>query len=288
MCQQGRMETEDQISIAYCVFRPRQLKDERRPPLVVLHGGPSIPYQYLLPIVNGVTDRAIVFYDQWGCGKSSRPVDDKTTPFSISTMVQHLHRLVTHEWKLSKYHLLGHSFGGILAYEYILMMQQQNRISGCQSLILASTPTSSSLIQDESKRLYREISGISSAEEEEEDPASRQQHSEAFRQTHECRLAQTPLALMDALAQAGPTSWRGIQAISDYKATQKISNLPSMVLVGEYDFCTEPCVEGWSDLIVDPAPQRRTLTNCSHYGMLEDDSQYGKAITGFLQQQDQK
>jgi hypothetical protein len=77
---------------------------------------------------------------------------------------------------------------------------------------------------------------------------------------------------MDALAQAGGlTSWRGIQAISDYKATQPITNMPSLVLVGEYDFCTVPCIEGWSDLIVDPAPQRKMLTICSHYGMLEDE-----------------
>jgi hypothetical protein len=89
------------------------------------------------------------------------------------------------------------------------MMQQQHMESGCQSVILASAPTSSLLIQDESKRLYRELAGFSEEEEDDDDdPASKEQHSEAFRQTHECRLAQTPLALMDALAQAGgPTSW---------------------------------------------------------------------------------
>jgi pimeloyl-ACP methyl ester carboxylesterase len=188
-------------------------------------------------------------------------------------MVQHFHRLVKQQWKLSKFHILGHSFGGILAYEYLLMMQQQHMESGCQSVILASAPTSSLLIQDESKRLYRELAGFSEEEEDDDDdPASKEQHLEAFRQTHECRLAQTPLALMDALAQAGgPTSWRGIQAISDYKATQPITNMPSLVLVGEYNFCTVPCIEGWSDLIVDPAPQQKTLTICSHYGMLEDE-----------------
>ena len=84
MCQQGRFEPQPGVVLAYCIFRPRQLKDLRRPPLVVLHGGPSIPSNYLLPIVNGVTDRAIVFYDQWGCGKSSRPANDKM-PFSICT-----------------------------------------------------------------------------------------------------------------------------------------------------------------------------------------------------------
>ena len=76
MCTHGRLElmtNHNNISLSYCIFRPRQLKDVRKPPLIVIHGGPSIPSNYLLPIVNGVVDRAIVFYDQWGCGKSSRP-----------------------------------------------------------------------------------------------------------------------------------------------------------------------------------------------------------------------
>ena len=63
-------EEEDVITISYCLFRPRQLLDNEKPPLLVLHGGPSIPSNYLLPIINGVTDRSIILYDQYGCGKS--------------------------------------------------------------------------------------------------------------------------------------------------------------------------------------------------------------------------
>ena len=174
---------------------------------------------------------------------------------------------------------------------YLKEQSNENNGMGCQSLILASAPTSASLIQGESKRLYREIAGISSEQEEQhEDPASKQQHTEAFRQTHECRLVHTPLALMDALAQAGPTSWRGIPAIADYKVSEVLSSmqLPTLVLTGEYDFCTPACVEGWKDVIPNPAPKEVVLTNCSHYGMLEDERQYGKAITEFLLAKDNK
>ena len=298
MCQQGRMETvsgdvNERVTLAYCVFRPRQLHSSEKPPLVVLHGGPSIPSNYLLPIVNGVTDRAIVFYDQWGCGKSSRPSKSTKTPFSISTMVQHLGQLLRKQWKLNAYHLLGHSFGGILAYEYLLQLQEAERgtIGGCQSLILASTPTSASLIQEESRRLYRDIAGMDENDmDEEDDTLSKKRYDEIFRQTHECRLVQTPLALMDALAQAGPISWRGIPAIADYEAPATAAHqtkfLPTLVLTGEYDFCTDQCVAGWKERILDPPPKYKILTNCSHYGMLEDERQYGNAILAFLLQQD--
>ena len=116
MSRVGRFEPSPGISLAYTVFRPRQLLDDRKPTLIVCHGGPSIPSNYLLPIVNGVTDRAVVFYDMWGCGKSSRPSRLTNTPFSIPKMVEHLQGLIKH-WKVTKFHLYGHSFGGILAYE---------------------------------------------------------------------------------------------------------------------------------------------------------------------------
>jgi proline-specific peptidase len=270
--------------------------------LVVLHGGPCIPSNYLLPIVNGVTDRAIIFYDQWGCGKSSRPPPDKVGKFSMHVMVDHLHRLLTRQWGLETFHLLGHSFGGLLAYEYLLKYSSDdsdNTKYRCRSVILASTPTSASLIERESKRLFRTVNNLSNDENENEnndndddddceqhDRVRKHQCDENFRQTHECRLTHTPLALMDALAQAGPTPWRGIQAISDYEASGSLSNTPSLVLVGEYDFCTTACVEGWKDLLSNPTPETTTLTDCSHYGMLEDERQYGKAIIEFLHRHD--
>ncbi len=42
------------------------------PPLVVLHGGPGIPHEYLDPLAGLAHDgRAVVFYDQLGCGDST-------------------------------------------------------------------------------------------------------------------------------------------------------------------------------------------------------------------------
>jgi proline-specific peptidase len=294
LSQIGRLEVSPGVSISYCIFRPRQLHDLIRPPLVVVHGGPSIPSNYLLPIVNGVTDRSVIFYDQFGCGKSSRPRNAKEQGFSIELMVKHLEMLITKQWALKKYFLLGHSFGGILAYEYLVSSSTENAgPAACQGLILASAPTSSKMIQEESKRLYRSVNGLNDVEEGNDDilhdtnnsGEDRQilyQYSETYRQTHECRLAQLPLALEDAMAQAGPTPWRGIPAIPDYEAHKPLSNIPTLLLRGEYDFCSERCMDGWDRLFTDPAPQRKILTNCSHYGMLEDERQFGVAVQSFL------
>lgn len=300
------------IVLSYIIFRPRQLHDATKPPLVCLHGGPSIPSNYLLPIVNGVTDRAVIFYDQWGCGKSSRPemLKDGTSkkaqykPFSIPTQVEHLRQLIEDHWKLKGFHLLGHSFGGILAYEYLLTRKQRKEDPGWQpnsfacSLVLSSTPTSSELIKSESHRLFRNLkngettsaggdgndddySYISSTEQDDQSLM----HSEEFRQTHECRLVHPPLSLMDAMAQMGPMPWRGIPAIDSYKVgNDDVDSIPALLIRGQYDFCTQRCMDGWKERLQHS--EERVLPNCSHYAMLEDERLYGSEILRFLKSHD--
>ena len=285
-------------------------------------------------------------------------------PFSIRTMVEHFRQLIEECWKLESYHLLGHSWGGILAYEYLKMkeQQQQHQQLGCRSLILASAPTSAQVIQKECKILMSRLQNgdnadpttdnnnttdESNADNDDDEnngdvdtlvQSSEQVFSEEFHQTHECRLPTIPLALMDAMAQAGPTPWRGIHAIRHYTATlpnvvesptttssdnndiesaiqqsqeskeiRKIK-VPTMLLRGEYDFCTEKCMVGWVDLITvessdssssssssstcssssDTHSNIKALKNCSHYAMLEDERQFGKVVSDFLQLRDQQ
>jgi proline iminopeptidase len=366
------------IILSYVIFRPRQLHSVEKPPLICLHGGPSIPSNYLLCIVNEVTDRSILFYDQYGCGKSSRPsititavVDDDNNinnnknhkshclpSFSIQQHVEHLYQLIHHEWKLSKFHLLGHSWGGILAFEYLKKMStmedqqqqqqqlylQQNqegdncdanvtstspKLGYCCSLTLSNTPTSSKLIEEETIRLYQELmnqeedtsntSSIAASAPTDTARSMDQQKDEdsillspsqtslanarssiIFQQTHECRLEQIPLALMDSLAQVGPVEWRGLPAIMDYVAQGQIINtvnnttaIPTLILRGEYDFCTVKCIEKWKEHLstsssssTDGVVYYKTLVGCSHYAMLEDEQQYGQVVMEFLQKHD--
>src|SRR5262245_46344993 len=44
-------------------------------PLLVLHGGPGVPHDYLEPLADLAEERPVVYYDQLGCGKSDRPDD---------------------------------------------------------------------------------------------------------------------------------------------------------------------------------------------------------------------
>jgi proline iminopeptidase len=44
-------------------------------PLLLLHGGPGFPSQYLEPLAALGDERPVIFYDQLGCGRSDRPDD---------------------------------------------------------------------------------------------------------------------------------------------------------------------------------------------------------------------
>jgi hypothetical protein len=94
--------------VAYRIFRPNALNSQyRHSPLVVIHGGPSVPCDYLLPLVDAIKmpPRSIIFFDQLGCGRSDHPssLDD----YSIDYIVQDLHQLINETLHLSKFHLYG-------------------------------------------------------------------------------------------------------------------------------------------------------------------------------------
>jgi len=98
-------------------------------PLVVLHGGPGAPSYYLESLGRLGTERPVVFYDQLGAGRSDRPAD--TTLWRIPRFMEELDSLRAH-LALNKIHLLGHSWGTILATDYLLAHP-----TGVQSVILA-------------------------------------------------------------------------------------------------------------------------------------------------------
>jgi proline iminopeptidase len=85
-------------------------------PIVVLHGGPGIYHDYLVPHFKTLAkDYQIIFYDQRACGKSDFPAD--TSSINIETYIEDLEGIRTH-LKIDKLNLMGHSWGALLATKY--------------------------------------------------------------------------------------------------------------------------------------------------------------------------
>ncbi|MCB0402102.1 MAG: alpha/beta fold hydrolase [Flavobacteriales bacterium] len=85
-------------------------------PIVVLHGGPGIFHDYLVPHFKQLAQQyQVIFYDQRGCGRTDFPKD--TSSINIETYVEDLEAIRNH-LKIEKLNLMGHSWGALLAMKY--------------------------------------------------------------------------------------------------------------------------------------------------------------------------
>lgn len=90
------------------------------PRLLVLHGGPGADHQYLLPqLLRLAEQHDCVFYDQRGGGRSKAAADE-VGPVTWRTHVDDLARVAGELLGGRPLHLVGYSWGGLLALLYAL------------------------------------------------------------------------------------------------------------------------------------------------------------------------
>ena len=87
-------------------------------PLLCLHGGPGACHDYLEALAAMAKGgRRVIFYDRLGCGNSDQP--DNPSLWTVPLFVEEV-GVVRRELGLDRLHLLGQSWGGMLAMEYAL------------------------------------------------------------------------------------------------------------------------------------------------------------------------
>lgn len=119
-------------------------------PLVCLHGGPGSTHHYFEPLRElARSGRRLVVYDQLGCGNSDRPDDPEL--WTVELFVDEL-RALREALGLDRIHLLGTSWGSMLAIEYALTKPR-----GLASLVLNSPPTAAATWVAEATRLRDDL-----------------------------------------------------------------------------------------------------------------------------------
>lgn len=101
------------------------LKGSQKPPLIVLHGGPGLIHNYLLPFSDLSVDYDIpvILYDQLGNGRSTHLREKPLTFWTIELFILELENLLDFFGIAGVFDLAGHSWGGILAAEFTVRRQ---------------------------------------------------------------------------------------------------------------------------------------------------------------------
>ena len=261
-------------------------------PLVCLHGGPGVPHDYLEPLGDLVaTGRRVAFYDQVGCGLSDHLEDP--SPLGVALFVEELAE-VRRALGLSRCHLLGQSWGGMLAIEAAL-----SGAPGIASLVLADALASMPLWAEETGRLraalpaeVRETLDLHEAAGTTDDPA----YGEAamvFTRRHVCRLDPFPECLnrsfgalsRDPLvyrAMVGPSEFFVTGTLRDWDVTARLGEIqvPTLVLSGRYDEAT-PAIAGALHRGIRGS-ERVLFEESSHMPHLEEPERFCAFVTSFL------
>jgi L-proline amide hydrolase len=263
-----------------------------RLPVLILHGGPGAAHDYLEPLeALAETGRRLVFYDQAGCGKSSRTPQDMWT---IETFVEEV-GVVREALDLERCHLFGSSWGGMLAIEYVL----RARPRGLASLVLCSSPASIPLWIAETARLRAELPGdIRTVLDEHEaagttDSPEFQAAQQEFYRRHLCRIDPWPDGLLRTVAlmeenpeiyvhMQGPNEFTVTGTLKDWDVSRRLGeiDLPTLVMSGRYDECTPATAEAVRGGI--RGSEWIVFEKSSHMAFAEEPERFVSALDEFL------
>jgi proline iminopeptidase len=259
-------------------------------PLLLLHGGPggrSCAFSVLSELA---TDRPVILYDQLGSGRSDRPND--LALWRTDRFVEELDA-VRKALGLSKVHILGHSWGGTLATEYLLTKGQQ----GVRSVILSSPLISTPRWLADTRRLRLTLpepvqSALNKCEavETADEPACVaandvfEEHfvrgAKALPAVPECEGVTGGDEVYRHMWGAGEFTATGL--LRDYDRTDRLGELklPVLFLAGRHDEAAPETVADFERRV--PGARMRVLENSAHATYRTETAEYVRIVREFL------
>ncbi len=258
--------------------------------VLCLHGGPGSTHDYLTPLADLTKyGYRVVMYDQLGCGKSELPKN--TALFTVERAVEDLDGFLQ-ALGLGKVHLMGSSWGGMLAIAYTLKHQKNVR-----SLITTGGLASVPLADAEMRRLKSELPTSVQQTLEKYEKEGEYENPEylkavmVFYKRHLCRLDPWPKQLQYSMEHMsrpvyftmnGPNEFTFIGSIRYWDVTDQLTKIrvPTLVTGGRYDEVTPKVARSihkgikGSKLVV--------FEDSSHLPMWEERDDYIRVLRRFL------
>jgi len=266
---------------------------KKKIPLVVLHGGPGFPHDYLEVLENLGDEREIIFYDQLGCGKSDRPDDPHL--WTVERFVEELEEIVRF-LGFSEYHVLGQSWGAALAVSFALKQP-----AGLKSIILADPYLSSPLWMKDAERLKTLLPKDTQeimARHEREGTVESVEYGEAIKKYNDAfvlRLASVPEAIQrseDGMSKIIYRTMWGFKeplltgTLKEFDLADRLHEvlLPVLLLCGRYDEATPESTRYFQTLF--PNARMEIFEKSAHLPFLSETREFLGVVRKFFQEID--
>lgn len=296
------------LDVAFWLYSPPKWRFPGRPmtPLVTIHGGPAYTHNYLLPLKQqACRGRRVLFYDQAGCGVSRNGITNATAQapwlLTIDYYLEELEAVIQAAGLGGRsVHLLGNSWGGLLAMRYALSAEGRTRLAA----LIVSGGLSDSQFYIESQRavlqstlppfLQRFIASVQKSGE-----FDNPQYEDLTKQLAgmwTSRLTPNPKCMLDSVSGAnmqiyklmqGPDEFSIGGVLADVNFTGELHRIesPTLFTHGKFDTMTAPQQMAMARHVhgsrVIEYPSSGHLTMVDDAGLMNDD------VAAFLAEHDQ-
>ena len=254
-------------------------------PLLVLHGGPGVPHDYLENLDQLGGDRPVIFYDQLGCGKSDRP-DDKNL-WTRERFARELEQ-VRLALGLNEVVLYGHSWGTILAVDSMAGLAGTTP-KGVKGVILAGPALNIHRWMEDARQLLATLGpGVVKSVLEAEragttDTPAYQDAVQKYYARYLCRKDAWPEPLTRAMANigqgvyeymCGPSEFTATGTLKDLDVTPELRtlNVPTLFICGEFDEARPDTTRAYSKLV--PSASIVVIPGAAHIANFDQPEAY--------------
>jgi proline iminopeptidase len=262
-------------------------------PLLVVHGGPGFPHNYMSSLERLSDEREVIFWDQLGCGNSESPSNPElwTLDRSVAEM-----DAVVKALGLNRFHIFGNSWGGVLAQQYALDVP-----SGAASLTIsnsfASIPEFSKMVA----RLKSELEPATQSAIDRHEAAGmiyEPEYQAAIRtwnETHLCRVRPWPTELVYAFQNMNTEVYGTLFGLSNFNIVGTIRGwdvmnrlteiaVPTLILAARYDECVPEHM--WEMHTRIPDSRFELFESSAHMPFIEEPEKFDRVMRDFLRAHD--
>ena len=258
-------------------------------PIIVVHGGPGFPHNYLEPLLQ-IKSRKVIMYDQLDCGLSEKTGD--TNLWTVDRYVEEIRSVVQEIVKESDYIIYGHSWGSLLANEYASKYPQ-----GIKKLIFAGPCLSTDIWIKDTKKLVsllptemQEVLRLS----ESTGSTDSLEYSEAYAEyikRYVCRIFPPPECYLESRRGSGDEVYVYLWGESEIVPNGQLKNyngtpllkeikIPILFTCGEYDESTPETNYYYASLCENA--KVKVFKGASHMPHLESQEDYLESLNSFL------